>query len=83
MTVDEYFVNQIPEIRAWKYPRYFAPEIKPFINDKMILDNYSHDMIEEIKKEIPDNFFELRKKGENESFLCELIRKDDIKNFIV
>ena len=40
-------------------------------------------MIEKIKKEIPDNFFELRKKGENESFLCELIREDDIKNFIV
>lgn len=82
MTVDEYFVNQIPQFIKWKYPRYFAPEIKPFINDK-IISGYSNKLIEKIKKEIPDNFFELRKKGENESFLCELIRKDDIKNFIV
>ena len=39
--------------------------------------------INEINKEIPENFYELRKIGENESYICKLIREDSVKEFIV
>ena len=39
--------------------------------------------IEEIEQELPKNFNELRKAGENESYICELIRNDSIDDFIV
>ena len=32
---------------------------------------------------IPENYEEKRLKGENDSYLCELIRNDDVENFIV
>ena len=39
--------------------------------------------VENIKKELPTNFHELRKVGEDENFICKLIRDDNIKDFIV
>ncbi|KAK8838551.1 hypothetical protein M9Y10_033181 [Tritrichomonas musculus] len=32
-------------------------------------------------KEIPSEFYEKRKEGENDNYLCELMRKDDVKEF--
>lgn len=37
---------------------------------------------EEIKKDLPANFYENRKKGENDSYICKLIQEDLIKEFI-
>ena len=59
-----------------KYPQYFQPEIRPFIN-KHLYAKY------EIEKEIPSYFYERRRNGENDNFICELIRKDSIDDFIV
>ena len=71
-----------------KYPQYFAPELKPFMN-KSWFPKYDpnsqhtfYEWVEEIKKDLPDNFHELRKIGENESYICQLIRNDNARDFI-
>ena len=61
-----------PKYKEAKYPLYFLPEIKPFINDSLI---------EELTKEIPENYDEKRKNGENDDHLCELIRNGSIDDF--
>ena len=83
MTVDEYFINQIYSLQ---YLQYFAPEIKKFINEVGIPENSQNnqikEMVENMNKELPENFYELRKEGENDSYICKLIREDSIKDFI-
>ena len=68
------------------YPQYFQPEIQPFINKKWFPKYnplfYENNWIEEIEKELPENFYEKRKKGENDSQICELIRNCMITKFI-
>ena len=70
-----------------KHPLYFQPEIQPFIDkewfSKYDEEEFDTDWILEIKKEIPNNFYERRKIGENEKYICEIIRKDSIEDFIV
>ena len=61
-----------------KYPEYFAPEIKPFINEE---NEHSFSDIE-IFQDQPDDFEEKRLKGENDDLICELIRKDSKDEFI-
>ena len=39
--------------------------------------------VEEIKKELPDNFYKKRKIGENDEEVCKLIQKDLIEEFII
>ena len=39
-------------------------------------------IISEFSNKLPDDFYENRKNGENESRICELIRKDLIDDFI-
>ena len=41
----------------------------------------NNEWVEEIKKELPDGFYEKRKAGENDSFICTLIQKDSIDEF--
>ena len=60
------------------YPQYFVPEIKPFVNEKW----FPNDIRDFIKKDLPDNYDNLRKKGENESYICTLIREDLVTEFI-
>lgn len=38
--------------------------------------------VKEIEKELPDDFNEMRKLGENESYICKLIRNDSVEEFI-
>lgn len=56
-----------------KYINYFYPEIKEY------LDTFD----QRIYGKIPGNFEELRKTGQNESKICEIIRNDDLDEFIV
>ena len=91
LTVDEYFVKKIIQNKyiKKKYPQYFWPEIKPFMNESWFPKYNSesfykiNEWVEEMNKELPENFYELRKIGENESFLSKLIRDDAVKDFIV
>ena len=91
LTVDEYFAKQIIKYGYIKndYPQYFAPEIKPFINEEWFpkynsnSKYYENKWVEDVKKELPDNFLELRKIGENDSYISKLIREDSVEDFII
>lgn len=56
--------------KNYNYDFYFYPEIKNFVNIQM-------------QEEYIENFEENRKKGENESTICELVRNDMIIEFII
>ena len=79
--IDEYFISKISKTkyRNLKYIEYFAPEIKLFYDST---DNVTHQKIN-LPENLPDNFDQNRQKGENESFLCELIRNDSIVDFVI
>ncbi|KAK8850236.1 hypothetical protein M9Y10_018361 [Tritrichomonas musculus] len=89
--IDEYIVSRITsdEFINKKYAQYFSPEIKPFLTEEFIT-KYSYknqilknnDFMKEINnKELPNEFYNKRKEGENDNFLCELIRTDKGKEF--
>ena len=80
-----------PKYLDAKYPQYFQPEIKPFINEKWFpkYDTKSNkycstenDWIKEIENDLPEDFNEMRQLGENESYICNLIRNDLVEEFI-
>ncbi|KAK8842006.1 hypothetical protein M9Y10_026219 [Tritrichomonas musculus] len=88
--IDEFIVSQITNNKyvEKKYAEYFAPEIKGFITEEFInkyckSNRYLADeeLINKIRKEVPDDFFDKRKEGENDNYLCELIRLDKVKDF--
>lgn len=54
-----------------KYPEYFCPEFKEFLNTKV-----------ELFENNPDEFQNLRRIGENEHPICQIIRKDSLEEFI-
>lgn len=56
----------------FKFRDYFFPELKPFIEEVTNL----------IEPEIPSDFDEKRKIGENDSYICKLVREDLIDDFI-
>ncbi|KAK8836819.1 hypothetical protein M9Y10_037343 [Tritrichomonas musculus] len=64
-----------------RYKFYFYPEIKPFLTEQMRIS---------IEKELTDsdpdifkNFEEKREIGENDSYLCQIIRNDSIDEFVI
>ena len=91
MTIDEYIFSQImrDEYNKLNYPEYFFPEIKPFLT-KEIIEKYSsknskiknEELIYQIKNEIDNDFYEKRREGENDDYICKLIRNNEIKEFI-
>ena len=75
------------------YIQYFSPELRAIKGERWASrekgkDNFfpfgsrKFEWKEEIEKELPENFYENRKIGENENKICQLIRKDLIKEFI-
>ena len=90
IVIDEYIAKKIINTDKFinaKYPQYFQPEIQPFINEKWFPkydpNTKKNEWVEEIKKELPENFYERRKEGQNDSQICDLIRNDMIDEFIV
>lgn len=70
----------------YNYIEYFAPEIKPFLTEEFIQEHCNDERfanIEEIMKEKSNDFYEKRKEGENDDYLCKIIRWNDIDAFIV
>ena len=63
------------------YFDYFLPEIKPFVNERFLKSHGCEHLISEISKDLPENFFEKRKSGENDSAICEVIRNDSVTDF--
>ena len=90
MKVDDYILYKMTERKFLdaKYPHYFAPEIKPLLTNEFLKKYRSYSWtrlfwIDEISKDIPEDFYEKRKNGENDNYLCYLIRGDMITDFIV
>lgn len=93
MVIDEYLINAITkESKTNKYLKsnylqYFSPEIHAFIKEKSSIKCgqiylIPNELIKEIQKDLPENFYINRKTGENNSLICKLIREDDIDDFI-
>ena len=79
ITMNEYIYNILINSN-FDYQSYFYPEIKSFTNNE-------EEKLQEIEKKIieidPQIFDEKRKIGENDSYICSLIRDDIIIDFIV
>ena len=75
ITVDSSIANKIAH-EADHYQCYFYPEIKPFIKEELRASIES-------KINSINNFEEKRKEGENDSYICQLIRNDSIDEFVI
>ena len=91
MAIDEYIFSIMTSDKyvIWNYCEYFRPEIKPFFTqeniEKYCIKNVSlleSEFIERMNKEVEANFYEKRREGLNDDYLCELIRFDKIKEFV-
>ena len=89
MIIDEYIFSIITTYVRKNYCEYFQPEIKPFLTEENI-EKYCRkneslkdsEFIERMNKEVESNFYEKRREGLNDDYLCELIRNNEIKEFI-
>ena len=70
LIIDQYVVSIL---KKDQYSTFFFPEIQNFLEK---------DKIEEISKNISDDFEIKRQIGENDSYICQLIRNDSIDEFI-
>ena len=75
--IDDTIINLLDELDYNKYFYYLA---KPFL-DKEKQQAIEFDLSQKDDK-IFENFEEKCKKGENDDFLCELIRNDEVEQFI-
>ena len=87
LIIDQYIINTFIKKKydELKYPQYFSPEIRLFRNEpwfpeKKPIGNPS--WLYEIDKELPQDFEEKRERGENDSYICQLIRDDSLDEFI-
>lgn len=91
--IDEYIFSKITSTKyvSMNYLEYFQPEISPFLTTELINkyksqnpDLAKKDFIEKIKnQEITDIFYEKRREGENDNYLCRVIRDNAIDDFII
>ena len=89
MIIDEYIFSIITTYVRKNYCEYFQPEIKPFLTEENI-EKYCRkntilkdaEFIERMNKEVESDFYEKRREGMNDDYLCELIRNNEIKEFI-
>lgn len=84
--IDESFISKFNSILfsyAEHFLEYFAPEIKSYIESTQNIDqnNFYKNLYNNVSNELPENFYENRLRGENEDFICNLIRNDMIDEF--
>ena len=82
LIMDQYIINKITKFEKFKqanYAFYFLAEIKSLKHEKWLSQYVYHEII---NKELPENFYELRKEGQNDSYICKLIRNDSVVEFI-
>ena len=68
------------EANGNRYIHFFYPEIKKFIDKKKVI--YIKEELINIDENIFDGFEEKHNEGENDSFICSLIREDSVEEFI-
>ena len=81
--VDDYVYGELNsqiELNGNKYCHFFYPEIKEFVGEEKS-QNILNDLLS-IDTNILDHFNEKRHEGENDSYICSLIRKDSVEEFI-
>ncbi|KAK8839459.1 hypothetical protein M9Y10_031814 [Tritrichomonas musculus] len=84
LILDEIIYNDISvkvEANNTKYCHFFYPEIKKFIGDEKTKE--IEEELLSIDSNIFNNFDQKRHEGENDSYICYLIRQDMVKDFIV
>ena len=82
LKIDHSIFNHISENKYWnmQYIQFFLPETKKHI---------SQDLYSEIKNDIKDDIRDIksykakRRIGENDHYICELIRNDSIDDFVI
>ena len=76
--IDNYVVKKMmkEKYREMKYPEYFFPEIEFFLDVET-----KAAIKDDIENQLSSNFNEKRKNGENDNFICQLIKDDLIKEF--
>ena len=85
ITIDETIANILTSSKYLRrnYHLYFLPELKPIIDNQSFekyfncIDDYYN-----IKDLDSEDFKEKRKEGENDSYICQLIQKDSVEEFI-
>lgn len=86
MTFDYFVAKKITSEKyiKSKYPQYFTPEILPFVDEKWFPKSELNwdEWIKALKNEKEENFLRKRKEGQNDSLICQYIRKDLIKEFV-
>lgn len=88
LSIDRNIANTMQDSKYLKdnYPFYFFPEIQPFIkietSEESEQEDKNQSLMREFAEKLPENFEEKRKLGENDNIICQLIRKDSIKEFI-
>ena len=83
ITIDDTIYNEIlfkREPNGNCYSHFFYPEIKNFSNEEKVA--IIEKELFEKNPNIFDCFEEKREEGENDSFICSLIRKDSVEEFI-
>ena len=83
IVIDNIISNELlskNEFNGNDYCHFFYPEIKKFI-DKENIKSIEKELLE-IDSNIFDHFDEKREEGENDTFICSLIRKDSVEEFI-
>lgn len=87
MTTQEKYIE-------YNYPQYFQPELKNFIDNHPSKiypkdKNQKTDQLSVMKycecdlsEKLPPNFYEERKIGQNNDYICQLIRNDSVVDFI-
>ena len=83
MIIDEAIIKKMiyhPREYTTKFLlQYFQPEIMPFMYEEWFPESTRG--YAKLENEIPENFYEKRRIGENDSIICELIRNDSIDEF--
>ena len=87
ITIDKAIYNKISKMnKEYNYLEFLYPEIKNFFPKRMNKQIEERIFLEtNIKIDEDENyeiFDEIRKKGENHNYLCELIRNDSVAEFI-
>ena len=78
---DENIINYIISQTKFNYDVYFYEEIKPYINKtkEKIIEN----KLTQLYQNSTEYFEENRQKGENDSYICYLIRNDLVEEFVI
>ena len=75
MIIDKNIAQKIYNIET--YCEFFYPEIKNFINEKQ-----KEEILKNLDENILNDFDLKRKEGENDKYICKLIRNDSVEEFI-